>query len=204
MSGDRANEGVFFLWNIRDNILIANLDQVKSRGFLDAKKEKKIAEEWYEKLKFRAEGITSKITSLSGGNQQKALNARGIASGADIILLNDPTAGVDIETKQEIYELLNEARNMGKSIIFYSTEDNEMEVCDRVYVMSHGEIAEELKGSDITVSNVVKASFKNQGKEKNNEENTKNKSVVSALLRHRATIPLLILMILLFANVTFL
>lgn len=137
---------------------------------------------------------------MSGGNQQKALIARGIASGADIILLNDPTAGVDIETKQEIYELLNEARNMGKSIIFYSTEDNEMEVCDRVYVMSHGEIAEELKGSDITVSNVVKASFKNQGKEKNNEENTKNKSVVSALLRHRATTPLLILMILLFAN----
>lgn len=71
VSGDRANEGVFSLWNIRDNILIANLDQVKSRGFLDAKKEKKIAEEWYEKLKFRAEGITSKITSLSGGNQQK-------------------------------------------------------------------------------------------------------------------------------------
>ena len=200
VSGDRANEGVFSLWNIRDNILIANLDQVKTRGFLDAKKEKKIAEEWYEKLKFRAEGITSKITSLSGGNQQKALIARGIASGADIILLNDPTAGVDIETKQEIYELLNEARNMGKSIIFYSTEDNEMEVCDRVYVMSHGEIAEELKGSDITVSNVVKASFKNQGKEKNNEEDKKNKSVVSALLRHRATLPLLILVILLFAN----
>lgn len=97
--------------------------------------------------------------SLSGGNQQKALIARGIASGAELIILNDPTAGVDIETKQEIYGLLDEAKRAGKAVVLYSTEDAEIEICDRAYIMHEGEITEELKGEEITVPNIVKASF---------------------------------------------
>ena len=122
---------------------------------LDSEKANSSAQEWYDKLKFRAEGIDSNIMSLSGGNQQKALIARGIASEADIIILNDPTAGVDIGTKQDIYKLLNETREMGKSIIFYSTEDSEMEICDRVYVMRNGSITKELIGNEINVPNLV-------------------------------------------------
>jgi ribose transport system ATP-binding protein len=160
VSGDRAKEGVFHLWDIADNTLIANLDQVKSGIALDKKKEEKLAQTWYDKLKFKAEGIHSPIMSLSGGNQQKALIARGIASGSELIILNDPTAGVDIETKQEIYALLDEAKQAGKAVILYSTEDSEIEICDRAYIMHEGEITEELAGEDITVSNIIKASFK--------------------------------------------
>ena len=117
---------------------------------LDQKKSEGLAQHWYNKLKFRAEGIHSPIMSLSGGNQQKALIARGIASGADVIILNDPTAGVDIETKQEIYNLLEEAKNEGRGIIMYSTEDSEIEICDRAYIMHEGAITEELVGENIT------------------------------------------------------
>nr|MCR4818042.1 sugar ABC transporter ATP-binding protein [Fretibacterium sp.] len=153
VSGDRAREGVFHFWHIRDNILIANLDRVRGRLLIDNSKADASAQHWYDKLKFRAEGIRSNIMSLSGGNQQKALIARGIASEADIILLNDPTAGVDIGTKQDIYRLLEEVRDMGKSVLLYSTEDREMEICDRVYVMRDGVITRELVNEEITVPN---------------------------------------------------
>lgn len=163
VSGDREKEGVFQLWDIFDNILIANLDQVKSGILLDRRKSEQLARRWYDKLKFRAEGVHSPIMSLSGGNQQKALIARGIASGAEVILLNDPTAGVDIETKQEIYHLLNDAKAEGRAIILYSTEDSEIEICDRAYIMHEGAVTEELAGDDITVSNIVEASFREVG-----------------------------------------
>ncbi|GHV75804.1 hypothetical protein AGMMS49942_06250 [Spirochaetia bacterium] len=163
ISGDRAWEGIFPLWNIFDNILISSLKQVSDGPFINNKKAENLALKWYEKLKFKAEGVRSPIMSLSGGNQQKALIARGIASGADIIILNDPTSGVDIETKQEIYELLREARNEGKTVILYSTEDSEMEICDRVYIMRDGKVTGELHGEQITVPGIVKASFKETG-----------------------------------------
>lgn len=198
VSGDRAKEGVFQLWDIFDNILIANLDQVKSGLFLNNKKSEDIAKHWYDKLKFRAEGIHSPIMSLSGGNQQKALIARGIASGADIIILNDPTAGVDIETKQEIYGLLHEAKADGKSIILYSTEDAEIEICDRAYIMHEGEIVSELVGSYITVPNIVKASFK-EAKHKNNVQEKKD-DIFSVLFKSRILLPLVTMIAMIFAN----
>lgn len=149
VSGDRTKEGVFPLWDIRNNILIANLDRVKGKILLNKKECDDSANYWYDKLKFRAEGIESNIMSLSGGNQQKALIARGIASEADIIILNDPTAGVDIGTKQDIYALLDEVKRMGKAVILYSTEDAEIEICDRAYIMHEGAITEELKGEQM-------------------------------------------------------
>lgn len=198
VSGDRAKEGVFQLWDIFDNILIANLDQVKSGVLLDQKKSESLAEHWYNKLKFRAEGIHSPIMSLSGGNQQKALIARGIASGADVIILNDPTAGVDIETKQEIYNLLNEAKNEGRGIILYSTEDSEIEICDRAYIMHEGAITEELAGEEITVSNIVKASFKDVSKKQTKTEKQQGK--LAAVGSSRILLPVMTMLFMILAN----
>ncbi len=198
VSGDRATEGVFQFWNIRNNILIANLDRVKGKLLIDSKKADESAQSWYDKLKFRAEGIDSNIMSLSGGNQQKALIARGIASEADIIILNDPTAGVDIGTKQDIYKLLDETREMGKSIILYSTEDLEMEICDRVYVMRDGYITKELKGEEIDVPNLVKASFIETEKKEIVE---KKKNGFSQYMTAPWMLPLLTLIVIFAANV---
>ena len=198
VSGDRAREGVFHFWHIRDNILIANLDRVKGKILIDSKKADESAQYWYDKLKFRAEGIKSNIMSLSGGNQQKALIARGIASEADIIILNDPTAGVDIGTKQDIYRLLEEVRDMGKSVILYSTEDREMEICDRVYVMRDGQITKELQGANITVPEIVAASFIDTGKKAITE---KRGGMFSRLMSAPWMLPLVTLILIFAANV---
>jgi ribose transport system ATP-binding protein len=199
VSGDRAKAGIFHLWDIFDNILISNLKQVTSGPFLSRKKSETLARFWYDKLKFKAEGIHSPIMSLSGGNQQKALIARGIASGADILILNDPTAGVDIETKQEIYSLLKEAKTAGKSVIFYSTEDAEMEICDRVYILRDGTVTQELKGSDITVPNIVKASFVETEK----KETVRKTSTIQNFLASRALLPLFTMILMLCINAAF-
>ena len=93
VSGDRNNEGIFPLWNIADNTLISSHEQVSSAGILSPKRFASLAQYWYDKLKFKAAGIKDDITSLSGGNQQKALIARGICADAGIIILNDSTCG---------------------------------------------------------------------------------------------------------------
>lgn len=198
VSGDRTSEGVFHLWDIFNNTIIGNLDQVKKGLFLDQKKSEELAQTWYDKLKFKAEGIHSPIMSLSGGNQQKALIARGIASGAEMIILNDPTAGVDIETKQEIYRLLDEAKQEGKAVILYSTEDAEIEICDRAYIMREGEITQELKKEDISVSNIVKASFK-EAKHKKAAEDKKD-GIVHQMLSSRVLLPVAAMVIMILAN----
>lgn len=198
VSGDRAKEGVFHMWDIADNILVGNLDQVKKGTFLDRNKSENLAQTWYDKLKFKAEGIHSPIMSLSGGNQQKALIARGIASGAELIILNDPTAGVDIETKQEIYSLLDEAKQAGKAVILYSTEDAEIEICDRAYIMHEGEITEELKDDQITVSNIVKASFKEVKHDTTVKEEKQN--ILHKMLSSRILLPVATMLIMIIIN----
>ncbi|NDI16746.1 MAG: ATP-binding cassette domain-containing protein, partial [Verrucomicrobia bacterium] len=188
VSGDRAREGVFSMWSIRDNITISSLRELTKYGLVNGIKTKEIGQKWFERLSFRAESIDSPITSLSGGNQQKALIARGLASGADLLLLNDPTAGVDVETKQEIYSLLQEAKQLGKAIILHSTEDAEMEICDRVYVMRDGEVVQEFNGDDVSVKNIVRAAFTEVDRTVSRERI--DHSVFSRIMNSRLTLPL--------------
>ena len=164
VSGDRHNEGIFPLWDIADNMIISSLDKVTRRGLIQVTRYLALARLWYDKLKFTAQGVRDDITSLSGGNQQKALLARCLAAESDLVLLNDPTSGVDVETKQEIYRLLDEARQEGKAILLHSTEDLEMEQCDRVYVMHDGGIVEEFAGDQVTVQNIIRTSFREKSK----------------------------------------
>lgn len=190
VGGDRNNEGIFPLWNIADNTVISNLDQVTRAGLIQENRYTALATQWYNKLKFTAQGIFDEITSLSGGNQQKVWLARGLAAEADLVLLNDPTSGVDIETKQEIYKLLDEAKQQGKAIILHSTEDLEMEQCDRVYVMHEGRIVEELIGEQVTVQNIIKTSFreKSKGAAVRKEKNFKRRSgsIIGKLVNNKA------------------
>jgi len=192
VSGDRGREGVFPLWSILDNILVSSLGQVTRRGLLSRARSRELAGTWFDRLRFRAEGVDSPVTALSGGNQQKALIARGLASGADVVLLNDPTAGVDIETKQEIYGLLAEVKAAGRAVVLHSTEDIEMEICDRVYVMRDGRVADELVGDDVTVQNVVKASFIEV---EHDEAVERRRSPLHRLLGSRLLLPLVAMLV---------
>ncbi len=206
VSGDRQNEGIFRLWDIAGNILASSIRQVLRWGLISRKKSDALAQEWYTKLKFKAEGMHRPILELSGGNQQKAIIARGMAPASDIILLDDPTRGVDVETKKDIYRLLYEAKESGKCVIWSSTEDLEMEECDRVYVMRGGEIVRELKGDEITLENVVGTSFTerrvadvSEGCNRDSGRTAFSRSM-RGILASRSTIPALVFLCVVLAN----
>jgi ribose transport system ATP-binding protein len=103
--------------------------------------------------------MENRLLSLSGGNQQKVLFARALATTASTVLMDDPMRGVDIGTKQEVYEILRSEAANGRTFIWYSTEMDEIRLCDRVYVFRDGAIAAELVGDEITEKNVLAASF---------------------------------------------
>lgn len=158
-SGDRQREGVFSLWSIARNISIGSLASL-GRLKIPAQQETKLAQEWFQDMKVRAASPDAPILSLSGGNQQKVLLARAFASGSQVMLLDDPTRGVDLGTKRELYARIREAaKNENKSVVWYSTESEELIQCDRVYVMNSGHITAEFTAEEFDTKAVVKASF---------------------------------------------
>lgn len=159
VSGDRKKEGIFPLWDLLDNMRPSKIAEGFSFRRLDVRGDTAEAEVWYDRLKVKANGLGTMITSLSGGNQQKILIARAMMSKADIIILDDPTSGVDVATKLQLYQLFREAANAGKLLIWYSTEDDEFSVCDEVLVMRHGKVVKTLAGDSITKNALIAASF---------------------------------------------
>lgn len=159
VSGDRKKEGIFPLLNLLDNMRLSKI----ASGFffrrLDTRGDLAEAGEWYDRLRIKAENLGTMIGSLSGGNQQKILIARAMMSKADIIILDDPTSGVDGATKRQLYQLFREAANAGKLLVWYSTEDDEFSVCDEVLVMRHGKVVKTLDGDAITKDALIAASF---------------------------------------------
>jgi ribose transport system ATP-binding protein len=164
VSGDRQNEGLLPLWNVGQNITISALHLMSKFGFLDRAAMRGAAQQWFEAFQVAARGPEAGIARLSGGNQQKALIARGVASQARVVILDDPTRGVDIETKQTVYQMLETVKQAGRCVILYSTEDREFALCDRVIVMADGRVSKELTGPGVPVDEIVKYSYsKEQG-----------------------------------------
>jgi ribose transport system ATP-binding protein len=159
VSGDRKREGLFGLWSVAENLVISSVARLARFGVIRHSAVNETVRHWYDTLRVVAAGPETPIMNLSGGNQQKVIIARGFASEAPLILLDDPTRGVDIETKADFYRLLQILRNEQRSAILYSTEDREFSQCDRVYVMARGVIVKELAGADITRENIVHWSY---------------------------------------------
>ncbi len=194
VSGDRQHEGIFKLWSISDNLIISSLDHLTAFGLISRSKQDELAKQWYDKLKFRARGPEDNITNLSGGNQQKGIIGRGIASGADLIIFDDPTRGVDAGTKKDIYEILHEITDSGKSVIWYSTEDREMLECDRVYVMRDGTIVDHLEGGRISEDAIVSSSFK-KAEIHNDKKKKKESNKVISFLQSGSGISVLVFLV---------
>lgn len=159
VAGDRSLNGTFPLWSILHNLTINSLNRLSTKYLVDPKREEALGASWKEKIQIKTPDMGNGIVSLSGGNQQKVLFARALATSADIILMDDPMRGVDVGTKQEVYEILRTEVEKGRTFVWYSTEMDEIELCDRVYVFRDGAIVSELKGHDITEKNVLAASF---------------------------------------------
>ncbi|MGF0539410.1 sugar ABC transporter ATP-binding protein [Agrobacterium sp. ES01] len=159
VAGDRSLNGTFPLWSILKNLSIGSLGGLSSRGLIDHGQEGELGERWKKRIEIRTPDMGNRILSLSGGNQQKVLFARALATTASIVLMDDPMRGVDVGTKQEVYAILRAEAAAGRTFIWYSTEMDEICLCDRVYVFRDGAIAAELVGEEISETNVLASSF---------------------------------------------
>jgi ribose transport system ATP-binding protein len=159
IAGDRQSEGIFPMWSIAENIAIGSIARLRNGIFISPNREAGLARQWQERIGIRTPDIRNNILSLSGGNQQKALFARALASDASIILMDDPTRGVDVATKFEIYELIEAETRRGRTFLWYTTETEELGNCDRVYVFRDGRIVAKLNRDELTEEAVIQSSF---------------------------------------------
>jgi ribose transport system ATP-binding protein len=159
VSGDRQREGVFPLWSIALNITLASIRRLAHGGFISGPQERQLAEDWRRKISIRSIDAAQPILALSGGNRQKVLVARAFATDSQIILFDDPTRGVDIGTKRELYEQIRAAAAGGRCFLWYTTENDELFLCDRVYVFRERKVVDVIDRSDLTEERLLRASF---------------------------------------------
>ena len=159
LPGDRQTDGVFPIWSITKNMTVQAHSKSRTRYLIDPRKEREIAKRWQKSIDIKAASLQNRILSLSGGNQQKAIFARCLESSAKIVLMDDPTRGVDIGTKLAIYELILKEKAKGRSFVWYTTEMDELNYCDRLYVFKGGRIITELNVGDANEEDILKASF---------------------------------------------
>ncbi len=157
---DRKTEGLMLQMSVRDNLSFAALGRLSHWGIVDTAAESAAVADIVKLLAVRTGGTEMPAASLSGGNQQKLVIGKWLMMAPRIILLNDPTRGIDVGTKQEIYQLLRQLADQGASILFYSTDYDELiGCCDRVLVMYDGGIQRELVGDEITEHTLISSAL---------------------------------------------
>ena len=159
VAGDRQSDGIFPFWSIAQNIGVRSLARLKRGPLISHEKEQRLADEWRERIGIRTPDMDNNILSLSGGNQQKALFARALGSDAAIILMDDPMRGVDIGTKLDVYDLIRNEAKAGRTFLWYTTEMDELQNCDHVYVFRDGRIVGDMSRGDLTEERVIQSSF---------------------------------------------
>ena len=157
---DRKTEGLMLNMSINDNLLAASFPQISRGPLIDPALADQAVSEAIEKLSIKIGSPSDPVMTLSGGNQQKVVIAKWLMIDPDIILLNDPTRGIDVGTKQEIYKLMRALADEGRAILFYSSDYAELVgCCDRVSILYDGRIVSELEGDGITEEGIVAASL---------------------------------------------
>lgn len=160
VAGDRQKEGVFPLWDVLANVSVGRWAGRSGLSRVDRAADRTAALAPAGRLRLDPARLASPIGELSGGNQQKALVARALVGDAPIILLDDPTRGVDVATKQDFYRLLHDLAAEGRAIVWYTTEDAELDHAHRALVFAGGRIAADLSGDAITAPAVLEAAFR--------------------------------------------
>ncbi|MCI9463559.1 MAG: sugar ABC transporter ATP-binding protein [Lachnospiraceae bacterium] len=153
---DRKVNGLILGESIRFNTTLARLDKVCSKGIIDTTSEKKVAEDMTEAMGTKTPSIDQKVGNLSGGNQQKALLGKWMFAEPDVLILDEPTRGIDVGAKYDIYCLINRMVEEGKSVIMISSEMPELiGMCDRIYVMNEGVLRGELDAREATQEKIM-------------------------------------------------
>ncbi|UUC42635.1 sugar ABC transporter ATP-binding protein [Clostridioides difficile] len=167
---DRKGTGLFLQMSVKENTTMAGLKKIsKFKSIIDRKKEKEILEKYIEALRIKTPHMNQVIQSLSGGNQQKAIIARWLLLQPDILIMDEPTRGIDVNAKAEIYNLMGDLVESGVSIIMISSEIPELiSMSDRIMVMREGHISGFLEGEEMVENNVLKLAFGGKINEFNN------------------------------------
>ena len=157
LTEDRKLEGLTLDFSVKSNIVAANLPSICKGGITNNKLENKIADEYIARTKIKTPHRNQKVGNLSGGNQQKVVVSKWLNSNPDILIMDEPTRGIDVGAKREIYEIINELAAQGKAIILISSELPEvLGMSDRVLVMKDDAIVAELTGEQINAVEVMK------------------------------------------------
>ena len=153
---DRKGNGLVLTQSIKVNTSLANLDSLASGTVIDKDKEYQVAEEYREKLKIKTPSVEQLVGNLSGGNQQKVLLAKWMFAEPDVLILDEPTRGIDVGAKYEIYCIINDLAAAGKSVIMISSELPEvLAMSDRIYIMNASRIVGEMSAAEATQENIM-------------------------------------------------
>ena len=158
---DRKGNGLVLSNPIKINTTLANLDSISNKMVIDKDKEYQVAEEYRQKLKTKCPSVEQNVGNLSGGNQQKVLLAKWMFADPDILILDEPTRGIDVGAKYEIYCIINDLAAAGKSVIMISSELPEvLGMSDRIYVMNEGRIVGELSKEEASQEKIMSCILK--------------------------------------------
>lgn len=153
---DRKSAGLILIDDIKRNITLPCLSKISKRLIVNQNEEIKVGEEYRKKLRIKSTSITQKTGQLSGGNQQKVVFSKWIFAEPDVLLLDEPTRGIDVGAKYEIYCIINELAEKGKTIIMISSELPEiLGMCDRIYIMNEGRVVGELTAEEASQEKVM-------------------------------------------------
>ena len=154
---ERRTEGLFTILTIRGNTCVMNMDKVSRRGFVSASEEKKVTADYIDKLNIATNTMEKETSKLSGGNQQKVVFSKCLFADADLLLLDEPTRGIDVGAKSEIYHIIRELSNDGKSIVIFSSELHEIvNICDTIYLLYEGNMRDRItNGGEIDSERIL-------------------------------------------------
>ena len=155
---DRGREAVIHEFSVGENISVSVLSRLARRGWVRRSQEKQLIQDWMGTIEVKSAGPDALITTLSGGNQQKVMMARCLARDPRVIVLCEPTAGVDVGTRQAIYEFIAQRARAGLSVVISSSDTGDLlALCTRVLVMCNGRVVRELSGEEISENTLLQA-----------------------------------------------
>jgi putative multiple sugar transport system ATP-binding protein len=162
---DRKTFGLVLIDHIKHNVTLANLDDVSRSSVIDETKELSVAQKYRKDLAIRCSSVFQTTVNLSGGNQQKVVLSKWLFSGPDILILDEPTRGIDVGAKYEIYGIINQLAEAGKAVIVISSEMPELlGISDRIYVMNEGRFVAEMAAKDASQEKIMRAIMKSWDK----------------------------------------
>ena len=155
---ERKRNGIIATMSLRENMTIVSLQEISDHMVISEKKEKNLASEYYEKLSVKASGIEDNIMNLSGGNQQKIVLSKWLMKNIKVLILDEPTRGVDVGAKVEIYNIVTSMAKRGVAVIMVSSDLPELlGMCDRIIVLNRGTVWGNIERKDFSQNIIMKA-----------------------------------------------